>query len=596
MNRICIIDSGYDAESIHIDEKLITETITIKRDDDNYIISSGAKDVLGHGTAVLSIIQRDSPTDTVYQIIKIFESELSCGEDMLLFVLEYVYEHIVCDYINLSLGVTLCKERARLIDICDKLCEKGVIIVSAFDNDGAVSYPAALPGVIGVDSDEICKTKKDIAYVEDSMVNVFAYGRVQRISKTFSKYMYISGTSVACAHVTGLLASLGVKTLKKALASLSHIAAFTFYKSDNRVGQKNGSIVSSIKKAIVFPYNKEMHSLVKFDYLLPFSIEGVFDTSKTGLVGRKIDTYRGDGQYTIANWKDIEWEADFDTVVIGHTEDYNRITDEDWLKKTLELCSKYNKKVYCFDEDPDVAQSSPNVTIEWPHKDFLQDKFGKLYEIGAPVLGIFGTGSKQGKYTLQLILREFFLNKGYKLGQIGSEPSAMLFGMDDVFHFGFNRKFKLSGPEFIEALNDSLNKIQNRGVDIIMAGSQSGTVPYDPVNLKYLTTRQMDFLLGLNPDYVLLCINFFDELNYIKRTIMLIESLGDCKVIAAVLFPMTYSGEYAVLGTPSKRASYEEIIEKKKTVNKMCKIPCFELGEKGDMEKLFTCIINSFTR
>lgn len=595
MKKICVIDSGYRADDKNIKSDQIERAITVKQVNNEFLVSEGAEDNIGHGTAILSIIQQGTPYDNVYIVLKIFDNELSCDEELLIFALEYVCKNIECDLVNLSLGITCSKNKKQLLKICRKIYEKGIIIVSAFDNDGAVSYPAAFPYVIGVDSNAVCKSRNDIAFVENSIVNIFAFGRMQRISQFYTKYMYVSGASVACAHITRILSSTDAKTFSEAISKLYSCAKYVFYKN---IKQPTSDIptplIQNIKKAILFPYNKEMHSVVKFDNMLSFAIHGVYDTTKSGLVGRKIYSYDGEREYVINNWQNIMWEQDFDTVILGHLGEYSKLINEDLLYKVLTFSKQFNKKVYCFDTAPTFSQEFKSVPIDWPHKEFLQDKFGKLYEIDCPILGIFGTGSKQGKYTLQLILRKLFLQNGYKVGQIGSEPSSLLFGMDDMFHFGYNEKFELNDIEFIEALNDSLNKIQEKDVDIIIVGCQSGTIPYSLVNMKYATCKQISFLTGVNPDRVVLCINLFDDLDYIGRTISFIESLGACKVIAAVLFPMTFSGDYAMIGTPSKHESLENICLKKNEIMQTYNIPCFELGIEEEMQDLFMVIINSF--
>lgn len=593
MKKICIVDSGYCAEDKNIRREQIDQSLTIKRNGDEIIVSEGAEDKIGHGTAILTILQQENDNYNLYIIIKIFDNELECDEELLIYALQYVYENVECDLLNLSLGITFCMRKNQLLDICQKLYDRNTIIISAFDNTGEVSYPAAFPCVIGVDSNTVCQNRNEIAYIESTMINVFGFGRMQRISRLFSKYMYVSGSSIACAHITRILACSKAKTLDEALNELNKMANYIFCR-ENLLDNKPNSIIKDIRNAILFPYNKEIHSLVKFDIMLPFSIYGVFDISKSGNVGRKIKSYEGSGEYIIQNWNDIQWDQDFDTVILGHLGEYSAITKEDWLNKVLFLSKEHKKRVYCFDEEPAIPKETACVSIDWPHKYFVQDKFGKLYDIECPVLGIFGTGSKQGKYTLQLILRKMFLENGYKLGQIGSEPSSLLFGMDDMFHFGYNEKFQLDGVNFIEALNDSLNSIQEKNVDIIIAGSQSGTIPYSLTNIKYATCRQIDFLIGINPDRVVLCMNVFDDLDYISRTIDFIESLASCKVIAGVLFPMTFSGQYAMLGTPSKKEEPLKILKKKNEISKNCHIPCFELGVAEEMQKLFTVIINNF--
>ena len=598
MKRICVIDSGYrrDDKNICIDQ--IERSLTVRMCEGVFYVLEGAEDKIGHGTAILTILQqgqRMNKIDNVYTILKIFEDELECDEELLIYALQYVYENIECDILNLSLGITSCTKKKQLFDICQRLHDRNTIIISAFDNSGAVSYPAAFPCVIGVDNNDVCKNRNDIAYIEDSMVNIFAFGRVQRISHFFTKYMYVSGSSVACAHITRTLSIADVKSTEEALDVLYNMSSYVFSKKNVKKPYKPPAIIKDIKKAIVFPYNKEMHSVVKFDMMLSFSIYGVYDSSISGNVGKKILSYDGNHEYVIRSWKDIPWESDFDTIILGHLGEYNSMTKEDWLSKALILSKKYNKRVYCFDEAPAIPMELAGVSIDWPHKDFIQDKFGKLYDICCPILGIFGTGSKQGKYTLQLILRKEFLANGYKVGQIGSEPSSLLFGMDDVFHFGYNENFQLEGTTFIEALNESLNEIQEKGVDIIIAGCQSGTIPYSFMNIKYATCRQIDFLCGLNPDRVVLCANVFDDLEYICRTVNFIEALGSCTVIAIVLFPMTFAGEYAMIGNPSKKENKIKIDQKKNEIVDKFHIPCFELGIAEEMQELFAIIINSFT-
>lgn len=597
MKRICVIDSGYRRGDPNIREDQIERALTVERREDGFKVTEGAEDAVGHGTAVLTILQQEQQrkaTENVYTILKIFDTELECDEELLLYALQYVYENIECDFLNLSLGITSCTGKQALFDICQRLYDRNTIIISAFDHSGAVSYPAAFPCVIGVDDHEVCKSRNDIAYVEDSMVNVFAFGRTQRISHFFTKYMYVSGSSVACAHITRALSLTDVKSPAEAFDALYQMSNYVFQKENAPKPFQPPSIIKDIKKAIVFPYNKEMHSVVQFDTLLPFSIDGVYDSPLSGNVGRKVFSDDGEHAYTIHSWKEIPWESDFDTVILGHIGEYSSVTKEDWLRKVLLASREYRKRVYCFDEAPAIPAELSSVSIDWPHKEFIPDKFGKLYDISCPVLGIFGTGSKQGKYTLQLILRKLFLSNGYRVGQIGSEPSSLLFGMDDVFHFGYNEKFQLDGTTLIEALNDSCNRIQEKDVDLIIAGCQSGTIPYSLMNIRHATCRQMDFLLGINPDRVVLCANLFDDLEYIGRTVRLIEALGSCTVIAVVLFPMTFAGEYAMTGTPSRKETKMKIDRKKNEIDQTCHIPCFELGIAEEMQELWKLILNSF--
>lgn len=217
-----------------------------------------------------------------------------------------------------------------------------------------------------------------------------------------------------------------------------------------------------------------------------------------------------------------------------------------------------------------------------------------LYRISKPVVGIFGTSSRQGKFTLQLKLREILLKQGYNVGQIGTEPSAQLFGIDYCYPMGYNSSVYITGYDTIRYLNYIENDLCKQCKDIIIVGSQSGTVPYDFGNISQYTIPQYELLMGANPDCVFLCINPFDEIDYIKRTVNYIESIIDCKVIALVVFPMTLNNNWlGIYGNkrPLKPEEYELLRTK---LTKQFQIPIFCLGCENDMALLSDKLIDFF--
>ena len=144
---------------------------------------------------------------------------------------------------------------------------------------------------------------------------------------------------------------------------------------------------------------------------------------------------------------------------------------------------------------------------------------------------------KAGKFTLQLKLREMFLSNGYNIGQLGTEPNSLLFGFDTVFPMGYNSSVKIKDEDCVNYLNNEINRMCEAEKDIIIVGSQSGTVTYDTGNLSQYNISQYNFLIGTQPDVVILCVNPYDEPDLIKRTIKFIESsVNKCKVIALVVF------------------------------------------------------------
>lgn len=204
-----------------------------------------------------------------------------------------------------------------------------------------------------------------------------------------------------------------------------------------------------------------------------------------------------------------------------------------------------------------------------------------------------GSTSKQGKFTLQLILREKFLQDGYCVGQIGTEPSAYLFDMDLCFHFGYHSTTNINRQNMVSYLNSEINNISQKGVDIIISGCQSGSVTYDFGNAKYYTFSQSEFLLGTLPDAVILCVNSYDETDYVRRTIQYIESCADSKVIALVVYPMGYNnqlGRSRLVHLPDTELNMISC-----ELSGQFGVPVCILGKESDMEKLYATVIAFFT-
>jgi uncharacterized NAD-dependent epimerase/dehydratase family protein len=130
--------------------------------------------------------------------------------------------------------------------------------------------------------------------------------------------------------------------------------------------------------------------------------------------------------------------------------------------------------------------------------------------------------------------------------------------------------------------------------DIIIVGSQSGTVAYDTGNISQFTVPQNNFLMGTQPDAVVLCVNPFDETDYIKRTIQYIESSIDCKVIALTVFPMDIKESSNEIYSLKKAITDEKYKELRNLLQENFKISVYKLGEAEDMDKLSDLIVNFF--
>ena len=78
-----------------------------------------------------------------------------------------------------------------------------------------------------------------------------------------------------------------------------------------------------------------------------------------------------------------------------------------------------------------------------------------------------------------------------------------------------------------------------KDIDIIITGCQSGTIPYAFGHINNITLPQIKFLYGTCPDAVVLCVNTYDYVDYIKRTVKFIEGAVNSKVVALIIYPKT---------------------------------------------------------
>lgn len=592
VRKIVVIDSGYS----NFSDNRIVGGINIFKNNDNILFNDNISDSVGHGTAVTNILLKQTSDIDIF-IVKIFEKELTCDVELLIRALEYVEKNISCDLINLSLGVNY--NHKNLISICDKLTKKGIKIISAFDNEGAISYPAAFNNVIGVDASLECLTANSFIWIENSSINVLAKGGNHKLSWLNNKTIIGQGSSFATPYVTAKLANI----LKRGIDTENLINIFKNEivvrdSSPNNKINKN-FLLEKIKKAAIFPFNKEIHSLLNFSELLSFEIDAIYDTKYSFYNTKKVSSLNNKVSFKIKNIDDLEFN-NIDTLILGHLDEIENLTKINYRDILIKKCLDNNINVYSFDECVEEKYFSKfdekNLMLYYPKKEyFLNNHYGKLNKISTPVIGIFGTTKQQGKFTLQLQLRENFLKNNYKVGQLGTEPNSLLFGMDKIYPFGYGTTLETNGYKMITDINNLIHEIDLNEPEVILIGSQSGTTPMLYNNLGQIPLAQLQFLIGSNPDIVILCINFDDDLEYIKRTIQTIEGLGDTTVIALGIYPFEYKNDWNQFNNKKRKVEVEKIVSYKEFILKYFNKKSFIIGDDSEISSLYELCCNYFS-
>lgn len=530
--RLVVIDTGFDKNMVDKYENFCKiNGITIRKEQDNFVYLNDYNDTIGHGTIVCSVLNTYLTQKIELFIIKIFDKKLQCDVDLLIEALNYCCFRIKCDAIQISLG-TLYTNQA-LLEIINKIASKGILIISAFDNEKCLSYPAAYPNVLGVDITSQYHKIEDFDIVESNIIDVRGADAYYRTKGLATQKRIVRGSSFYCSYILALIINENDGNFQKAnvLNKLKKHAKCVY-----KIGNSNYKKLKEVSKAIVFPINKETNSIAAFERLIPFEIVDYFDIRQSGKVNKIVKNLLGysENDKIIKNIQNLNWEDNFDTVICGHVGEVSSILGKDILEEISQKCLKYDKILWCFDNGSHIARKYPELDIRYPimSRDVLpQYRFGKLRSPGIPIVGVFGTSARQGKMTIQLYLREAFKNRGFKIKNIGSEPESPLFGFEFSYVFGYGSTDLLNPQEMILTLNEAVFELEKENCDLIVAGSQSGTVAYQLKNLDMIPLKQYYFLLGVQPDSIILCINGYDSIEYVRRTILFFEATVKAKVI-----------------------------------------------------------------
>lgn len=415
-----------------------------------------------------------------------------------------------------------------------------------------------------------------------------------------NKYIDVVGSSFSAPYITRLIA----ENIMLGNISCHLDDVLSFLKSGAKkvyCPERQTPIESPfhIDKAVFFPYNKEISTLLMNADSLNCEPIGVFDVKYLGNIGK--DLCNRDGTHLIIDQIDaIPWESDFDTIILGHLNELSNIAKKDYKKKVIEKSIAYKKNIYSFDDISDELKAqidAAGLKLYTPiiTKNNVPFNYeGKLRQIGKPILCVAGTSPKQGKFSLQLQLKKS-LSKLVRVGLLATEPSGYLVGANVVFPMGYSSTVKLeNGNDYISTVNYAMGIIEDEGVDLIITGLQSQTIPMQLSCQSDMVLFNHYYLLGANPDAAILMVNIFDDYDYIRRTIQYLENIIICDVIALVVFPIKRTFKWNTLGNLSVRYDDATVKKFKEQLKTTFQKNAYVLGDKKDMDLLSNHCLNYF--
>ncbi len=628
--KVAIVDSGIDATHPDLEGRVKGGICLRLNEDREVLFLSDLTDSVGHGTACGGIVAKKAPESEIYAV-KILDENLAVGEQLLAQAIRWCADNDI-QVANLSLGTTNKAHIPALREACGYATSQGVILVAAQSNEREASYPAVFPNVLGVTAGS---GRGKFAYsYQGGPIEFVARGDRQRLCWVKPRYIFMGGTSFAAAHLSGIVAlilgeypNLGWEMVKDllihhaterltmpALAVPRHPLVTTVRGPQLETEESQASDdLNWIRRAAIYPYVKETHSLVRFQSLLPFEIVAVADPVGKGLTGKDAGEIIGIepvGLRILPNLKQALTSAD--TLILGYTDQLSRLTERNVISDVIHKAVQEGKNVYTFlpvgqEQHPEIHDlaTKKHLTIRAPtvtqadyerlHRQFGDQRLG----LKTPVVGVFGTGPQQGKFTAQLALRQGLLALGYRVGQLGTEHQSQLFGFDGVFPMGHAMNVSLPVKLIIPYLRLKMKEIEAHRPDLIIVGGQGGTIPYD-LNQRsdVYTIPTIRFLLGTAPDAFVVVVNDQDPDEYVQDTINALKSLAKGKTVALVFSDKrkVIKRAYGVGRIFYEQMTPQEIQTKIAILEERFGLPTTTVVSQEGREKLTRVVIRHFAR
>lgn len=593
MIKIAIIDTGCETTAIKNNELIAFYNVG-----QNFIEKCEPFDDNGHGTACVDIIDRSSSNVEIY-VYKIFNEQLVTSSNKLINALKHCIK-MNYNIINISLGYINNKRIDEIENLCKELYNNNTLIICAGNSSGKKVYPADFKFTIKVLGHN---NHIEEIYSSNEQFTLVAYSGLQRVLWKNGTQNIVSGTSFACARVTKLIAEhysspINYKNIISSL-NICEIKEEMFQDKTYKEYSKN---------VMVFPFNKEMHSIVKYEKILPFNIIKIVDLPFSGNSGKMPKDILPDCCNSLiigGNFSD-SLDDSVDTILIGDLSEISRMYNKDQLTKYAilsfkkgknvisieflerniyetikEEAQKYNCNFYCLNDyiDKDTSIFSPNV------------------DYSVPIITILGTSSKVGKFTLQLEISELLKKLDYSVSIVSTEPHAFLFDIKTLPLGNYNLLKVIPLHRQINYLRNIIMQENDNNPDLIITSGQSCVVPYSKgINVDYISLSSIITILASKPDAVILCINYNDSINYIRRTTEFINNFGYGKVIM-----------YAISGNSNKVERKGNLVYKKiqhysiselnnriRHLESELQIPVVNIFNKEDYTKCIKTIQNNF--
>lgn len=207
--EVAVLDSGIDSSHPDLLGR-VANAFLVDVADGRVILTerslSENPDVLGHGTAVASIIAGVASNARLVDYRVLGSSNAGTGTAVVAALADAVRRR--CRVINMSLAVT-ADFAAKLMPLCEQAYRQGQVVVAAKRNMPLVDFgfPAEFSSVISVDRDRL-PSAYALAYRTGHPIEWVGRGDDVVVAATGGGYTTKTGTSFATPAITGICAVL----------------------------------------------------------------------------------------------------------------------------------------------------------------------------------------------------------------------------------------------------------------------------------------------------------------------------------------------------------------------------------------------------
>lgn len=536
--RVALIDSGVDRN------KFPKIRITQYKVDKMQLENEEAFDIQGHGTNMLGIIltvSQSQPEILSYRPV-VHDGQLS---NFTLATAIYGAVEAECKLINISMGNDDLFDRECVDQACEFAYQKGVEIICAFSNTNDIIVPWASPYTLKVIQGN---GKSGAIQIKDYLFNsnvISVDKQLIRFSLPNGDKSFTMGHSAAAAFITGSILKLieeGLINWKENL--LNYKEGFSVYKKIETFREEPVKSVGDLKqykRAAVIPFSKETESMINFRE---------YTNIDKFVVGVEFGSYRNKVKLNISG-KDLEIihevkqivNYELDLIIIGYLHKLAYYYEDADYDRIIDLAIELKADIYTFLPLENKYKEKCSINNVRIYETVLYDKkfiHDVMYRVPfllppkKPILGVFGTSSKQGKYTLQMLIRNELDRLGIRYAFISTEHQAQFMGADVCFPYGYmaEKNIKISLEDTINVLGRLIYEVEQlKRPETFLVGGQSWLIPYNIT--KQTGIYNLAFLEATKPDYAIVLVNpEVDHTQYIQDTINTLIAVFKVRVIA----------------------------------------------------------------